>query len=96
MVFSGLMACCIVSYLGGDGVRHTVEVQAESLFQAVVLALKTFREHNCAPSDTQNLLVEIRSSVTHTVTLARVRQWVNGGARSPKEAVIKQQLKELL
>ena len=90
------MACCIVSYLDDSGVRHTVEVQAESLFQAVVLAVRTFRQHDCEPSDTRKLDVEIRSSVTHTVTLARVRQWVQGGARSPKEAIVKQQLKELL
>ena len=90
------MACCIVSYLDGDGVRHTVEVQAESLFEAVVLAVRTFRQHGCEPSDTRKLDVEIRSSVTHTVTLGRVRQWLNGGARSPKEAVTKEQLKALL
>ena len=36
------------------------------------------------------------SSVIHDVTLKKVRQWVNGGAKTPKEAVTKERLRELL
>jgi len=27
--------------------RHTVEVEAESLYEAAVLAIRTFRQHHC-------------------------------------------------
>ena len=90
------MATCIVSYLDTDGIRHSVEVQADSLYEAVVLAVKTLREHDCAPGEISKLEVEIRSSVTHEITLKKVRQWLNGGAKSPKEAVMKERLREIL
>lgn len=90
------MRSCIVSYLDTDGIKHKVEVQADSLYEAVVLAVKTLREHDCAPGEINKIEVEIRSSVTHEITLKKVRQWLNGGAKSPKEAVVKERLKEIL
>lgn len=90
------MRSCVVSYLDVCGIRHSVEVQAESLYEAAVLAVKTLREHDCAPGEISKLEVEIRSSVTHEITLKRVRQWLKGGAKSPKEAVMKERLRELL
>ena len=90
------MASCFVSYLDIDGIRHSVEVEAGSLYEAAVLAATTLKQHQCGPADTSNLEIEIRSSVTHTITLKKVRQWLEGGARSPKEAVTKERLRELL
>lgn len=43
------MAACIVSYLDTEGLRHTVEVEAESLYEAAVLAMRTFKDHDCEP-----------------------------------------------
>lgn len=34
------MRSCIVSYLDTDGIRHSVEVHLDSLYEAVVLAVK--------------------------------------------------------
>ena len=93
---SGVMGRCTVSYLDTEGIRHSVEVEADTLYEAVVLAVKTFKQHNCEPSDISKLDVEVRSSVTHTVTLKKVRQWLNGGAKTPKEAVTKERLRALL
>ena len=90
------MATCIVSYLDTEGLRHTVEVEAESLCEAAVLAIRTFRQHNCEPGQASSLEVEVRSSVVHTITPKKIRNWLNGGARSPKEAVMKERLRELL
>jgi len=89
------VALCIVSFVS-DGLRHTVEVQAESLYEAAALAIRTFREHNCEPASATELEVEVRSSVTHTITPKRLQTWLSGGARSPKEAVIKERLRSLL
>jgi hypothetical protein len=90
------MASCIVSYLDTDGLRHTVEVQAQSLYEAAVLAIRTFREHDCEPGAATKLEVEIRTSVIHTVTPKKLYEWLNGGAKTPKEAVIKEQLRRLI
>ena len=35
---------CSVSFTDHRGVRHSVEVQAESLFEAAVLAIQIFRQ----------------------------------------------------
>jgi hypothetical protein len=90
------MALCIVSYLDTEGLRHTVEVEAQSLYEAAVLAFRTFKQHGCEPGDISKLEVEIRSSVVHTITLKKVRQWLEGGAKSPSEAVTKERLRALL
>ncbi len=90
------MASCVVSYLDTSGIRHTVELQASSLYEAAALALRTFRQHNCEPGIMGKLEVEIRSSVTHTVTVQRLQDWLSGGAKSPKEGVMKERLRELL
>jgi hypothetical protein len=90
------MATCIVSFLDLDGLRHSVEVDAESLYEAAALAIRTFRQHNCAPSPITKLDVEIRSSVTHTVTLQKVQDWVDAGPKSPRDFVLKERLKQLL
>ena len=90
------MASCVVSYLDIEGLRHTVEVEAGSLYEAGVLAVRIFREHDCEPGALSKLEIEIRSSVTHTVTLKKIQEWVCGGAKNPKEAVMKERLRQLL
>src|SRR6185436_11528760 len=96
MLDSGVMASCVVSFLDTEGLRHAVEVEAESLYEAAVLAMKAFKQHNCEPGLITKLEVEIRSSITHTVTPKKVREWLNGGARTPKDAVMKERLRALL
>ena len=90
------MASCIVSYLDIEGLRHTVEVEANSLYEAAVLAIRTFRQHDCEPGQVSTLEVEVRSSVIHTTTPRKIYDWLNGGAKSPKEAVMKERLRALL
>ena len=82
--------------LDTEGLRHTVEVEAESLYEAAALAMRIFKQHDCEPGAISKLEVEIRSSVTHTVTPKKVHEWLKGGARSPKEAVTKERLREML
>jgi hypothetical protein len=90
------MATCIVSYLDTSGIRHTVEVEAESLYEAAVLAIRTFKEHDCEPMGMNKLEVEVRHSITHTLTVTKLHDWLNGGAKSPKDAVLKERLRALL
>ena len=90
------MASCVVSYLDLSGIRHSVEVEAESLYEAAALAVKAFREHDCEPLGLAQLDVEIRSSITHSLTVKRLREWIEGGSRTPKEAVTKERLRALL
>jgi hypothetical protein len=90
------MAACIVSFLDLDGIRHSVEVEAEGLYEASVLGLYAFRKHELDPGGLTQLEVEVRSSVTHTLTVTKVREWLQRGVRTPKEAVLKERLRTLL
>ena len=71
-------------------------MEAESLYEAAVLAVVAFKEHDCEPGKASQLEVEVRKSVTHTLTLARVHDWLNGACKSPKEKATKERLRALL
>ncbi len=91
-----IMAACIVSFVDLDGVRRSVEVQAEGLYEAAVLGLSTFRKHDLNPGGLTELEVEVRSSVKHTLTVTKISEWLQRGVRTPKEAVLKERLRALL
>ena len=90
------MATCVVSFTDLEGLGHSVEVDAESLYEAAVLAIRTFRQHGCEPGLVTRLDVQVRTAVTHTVTLQKIEAWLSAGSRTPKEAVTKQRLRSLL
>ena len=90
------MATCIVSFVDLDGVRHSVEVEAEGLYEASVLGLCAFRKHDLEPAGLTQLEIEVRSSVKHTLTVSKVREWLQRGVKTPKEAILKEKLRELL
>ena len=90
------MAKCFVSYLDVSGIRHSVEVDADSLYEAAGMAVKAFKDHDCEPGGMAQLEVEIRTSITHTLTVKKLKDWLNGGSKSPNEAVTKDRLKALL
>jgi hypothetical protein len=90
------MSVCLISFVDLDGIRHSVELEADSLYHAAVLAIRTFKPHNCEPAATSDLEIEVRASVTHTIPTKKVLAWLNRGATSPREAVMKERLRELL
>lgn len=66
------------------------EVEAEGLYEASVLGLCALRKHELQPGGLTELEVEVRSSVMHTLTVTKVREWLQRGVRTPKEAVLKE------
>ena len=90
---------CLVSFTGPTGVHHSVEVTADSLYEAAALGLSLLRKAewgDVIASGTQ-LEVQVREpAVTHTVSLAQLRRWCDGVAVSPDEILKKKKLKELL
>jgi hypothetical protein len=88
---------CVVSFKDSEGFRHAVEVVAESLYEAVAIAARNFADAGWPPTSGTQMDIEVRApAVTHTITLNRVSAWVNGVAKSPKDKVLKDRLKELL
>src|SRR5262245_51671285 len=89
---------CEVSYKDHRGIRHSCSVDAESLFEAVCLAVTIFRQdpwlERVGPSTV--LDIEIREpSTKHAISLQQVERWLDG-ATSPAEAVKKARLKMML
>jgi hypothetical protein len=92
---------CTVSFADVRGIRHTAEVQAESLFEAAILGVRTFRgdpwvEH-VGPATV--LDVEVREpAARHAITMMQVEveRWLEGASTSPNEGVKKAKLKDLL
>lgn len=67
------------------------------MYEAVALAVKAFREHDCEPGSASQLEVEVTSpSVTHKVSMTQVRQWLNGATKGPNEKLLKERLKALI
>lgn len=89
-LFCGVMADCVISFIDLDGVRHSVEVQADGLYEAAILGIVAFKKHNT------ELEVEVRSTITHTLTVRKAHEWLERGVRTPKEAVIKERLRAML
>ena len=90
---------CTITFRDMRGIRHGVEVEAESLYEAVVLAVTRFRDDpwiEPVRSDTP-LDVEVREPATqHTITLQQVERWIASTTASPLEASKKAKLKLIL
>lgn len=90
------MSKCFVSYLDTDGIRHSVEVDASSLYEAVALGMKAFKDHELEPAGLTQLEVEIRTSIFHTLTVKQFKAWLARPGKSPKDIIEKDRLKSLL
>ncbi len=90
------MAACVVSFVDLDGIRHSVEVQGESLYEAAVLGLCAFHKHNLQPGQLTQLEIQVVSSVTHALPVIKVQEWLQRGVRTPKEAVLKERLRQMV
>jgi hypothetical protein len=90
---------CSVSFVGISGIRHGVDVEAESLYEAAVKAVARFREDPWMEQvgNASTLDIEIRESSTkHAVTLRQVESWLASTSPSPHVASKKVRLKMLL
>ena len=80
------------------GIRHSVEVVADTLFEAATLGLTLLRksEWGDAVAPGTKLEVQVREPATsHTVTLQQLQRWCDG-AGSPREILKKRKVRELL
>jgi hypothetical protein len=90
---------CTVSFIDANGVKHSVELTADSLFEAAAVGLKMLKagDWNDPPGDSTSLEVEVRNpAVVHTVSVGQLARWLNGASSSPRESMKKIALKRLL
>jgi hypothetical protein len=81
-------------------IKHSVEVTAESLYEAGVMAVAALRQAGWVeevPGRATRLEIEVQEPVVkHTVTLAQLQRWVSGAATSPAERIRRQRMREML
>jgi hypothetical protein len=90
---------CEVSFVDVRGIRHTAEVEAESLYEAAVLGVRLLRKDPWIErvGEATVLDVEIREpSTRHSLTLTQVERWIAGVTTNPNEAMKKAKLKMML
>ena len=91
---------CRVTCRDLKDVEHTVEVTADSLYEAVAQGLRAFRDADWA-SDREHGLTKIsvivkQPEVEHTVRVKDFESWLESAGRSPAEMSLKTRLRQLL
>jgi len=91
---------CLVSFTDSEGIEHSVQVPADSLFEAAVEAMAAFRHSILADMPLgagTRLTIRVKApEEEHTVTVGKVLSWLEGGAKSPSEQMKKNRLRERL
>ena len=93
------MARCRVSFTDPERIVHAVEVQADSLYEAVALAVAEFRLDSAtnSPAPVTEFIVSIhRPAVEHRIRLNQVLKWVEGTRDGPAGVLKRQRVRQLL
>ena len=94
-------ARCRVSFTDTDGIPHDVQIQAETLYEAVALALVEFQmdAHTPNPGPLTEFTVAIqRPVIEHRIRLNQVAKWADTDTtrEGPAGIAKRQKVKDLL
>jgi phosphoribosylformimino-5-aminoimidazole carboxamide ribonucleotide (ProFAR) isomerase len=90
---------CRVTIRDPEGIEHTAEVTAESLYEAIALGLKAIRESSWVDGIAQNFAIRVLvrdTPVEHTVEFRAFNKWLEQRGRTPKEITIRSRIREIL
>jgi len=92
---------CRVTYLDSGGIEHTLQVSAQTLYEAVAQALRIFRDQPWCESDLRqsaaSVLVKIaQPHIEHRVKISDFEAWLACAGKSPVEAILKSRLREIV
>jgi hypothetical protein len=84
---------CRVSYLDSGGIEHTVQVSAQTLYEAVAQALRAFRDqpwcdHDLRQSAASVLVKNAPPQIEHRVKISDFEAWLACAGKSPVEAIL--------
>lgn len=98
-IYNCAMNRCRVSFTDTNGIPHDVEVQAESLYEAVALAVAEFRADKLTAEVrpmTEFVIAIHRPAVEHRLRLSQVTQWAQGTRDGPAGVIKRQRIMSLL
>jgi hypothetical protein len=90
---------CSVSFVDARGVRHAVDVEAESLYEAAVMGIRRLNAEPWVEKVGPATVLDIEArepGARHSVSLQQVERWLAGATTNPNEASKKAKLKMLL
>ena len=94
------VARCCVSFHDMEGITHSAHVQAESLYEAVALAIAEFREDPIVPRPgpmTEFTVLIERPAIEHRIRLNQILKWAeNTTKEGPAGIMRRQRVKSLL
>jgi len=94
------LRACSVSCKDLQDVQHTVEVTAESLYEAVAKALKIFRDNDWVAeigTGMTSVTVVVREpTVVHEVLMKNFERWLKRNGRTPAETARRSSLRQQL
>ena len=86
---------CRVSFTDSDGVLHGVDVDAESLYEAVAIAVAQLREDDVSPSNpgpmTEFTVAVYRNPTEHKIRLGQVAKWAEPTTKDGPAGITKRQ-----
>ena len=94
------MARCRVSFADAEKTEHSVEVEAESLYEAVALAVADFREDPLLPAYpsamTEFTVAVLRNPTEHRIRLSQVSKWAEHTTKDGPAGTTKRQRVRML
>jgi hypothetical protein len=85
---------CRVTYTDSEG-SHSVEVRAETLYEAVAMAVAEFKQDKTVPhppeSATELTVAVFRPPVEHKIKLAQVAKWAEPSTKEGPAGMIKRE-----
>jgi hypothetical protein len=91
---------CRVRFRDLEGVRHEVQVDSQSLFDAVAKGLKALRKNDWSGSDAwEATWVEVtvtEPEVVHSIEVKAFEKWLEHTPSSPKDITLRQRIRKIL
>lgn len=88
---------CRVEMTDPQGVKRSVQVTAETLFEAAALAVYAFRKDGFTDFVANVFEVEIREVVVkHQVSVGQLKKWLDGNVSDPRERIKREKLKAMV
>jgi hypothetical protein len=90
---------CVVAFTDARGIRHSVEVEAESLYEAAVLGICRLNADPWTQRIGKATVLDIdvrEPSAKHAISVPQVERWLGGATTNPTEAMKKAKLRMML
>ncbi len=89
-----------MAFTGPEGIRHSVQVSAESVYEAAAAAVRLFREHGFLPVEpgpaTVLEVTALEPEVTHAVRIDGLFRWLASSGKTPREQALKSRLRGMV